>query len=483
VISPAPRWSRALLLDAFSERRVAVGANVALLSVLSLRALREPLGDPDAWWIAAAGRELLTSRHIPDVNRWSSVHPNDPWVFHEWLLSPLYAFAARTGGSALLALLGVGAGFATVAALLFAHRRAGVRDDTAAWTLFAALLALQSCVVSPRPGYALLALPLLTLALTRARPFTPGISAALVALTAAWSNAHGSFPLALLIVGASGLAAPRPEAPRRALTLALCALVTLVNPFGADLHRLVLRYLLGGDPMAAVLRAEVLEFQPLWRWPAPFANPWVLLANLGVAALALHALRDRARRADALLALLLVALGVMQARHLALAALMGLALLAPHLDALRGERPRWALPTLPRLLAVPAVLAALLAATAPRDHVAHEVGGAALPALTRELGDARVWVPFDATGRFLWCARGQGDARLLFDARNDCHRAAVARDALALERAQGELCRVLARRSLNVVLAPTDHPALQGVLRCAGWRVTGVEGGWARASR
>jgi hypothetical protein len=49
VIFPAPRWSRALLLDAFSERRVAVGANVALLSVLSLRALREPLGDPDAW--------------------------------------------------------------------------------------------------------------------------------------------------------------------------------------------------------------------------------------------------------------------------------------------------------------------------------------------------------------------------------------------------------------------------------------------------
>lgn len=479
----ASRWSRALLLDAFSERRVAVGANVALLSVLSLRALREPLGDPDAWWIAAAGRELLTGRHIPDVNRWSSAHPNDPWVFHEWLLSPLYALAARAGGSALLALLGVGAGLGTVAALLLAHRRADVRGDTASWTLFAALLALQSCAVSPRPGYALLSLPLLTLALTRAPRFSPGVVAALVALTAAWSNAHGSFPLALLLVGAAVFSGPRSEAPRRALTLALCALVTLVNPFGADLHRLVLRYLLGGDPMAAVLRAEVLEFQPLWRWPAPFANAWVLLANLGVTALALHALRARARRGDALLALLLVALGVMQSRHLALAALMGLALLAPHLDALRGDRPRWDLPSTPRLLALPAMLGALLAAMSPRDHVAYGVGGAALPKLVRELGDSRVWVPFDATGRFLWCARAEGDARLLFDARNDCHRAEVARDALALERAQGELCRVLARRSLDVVLAPTDHPALQRVLRCQGWRVTGVEGGWARVSR
>ena len=94
-----------------------------------------------------------------------------------------------------------------------------------------------------------------------------------------------------------------------------------------------------------------------------------------------------------------------------------------------------------------------------------------------------MWVPFDATGRFLWCARAEGDARLLFDARNDCHRAEVARDALALERAQGDLCAMLARRSLDVVLAPTNHPALQGVLRCQGWRVTRAAGGWVRVSR
>ncbi|MFO0624255.1 MAG: hypothetical protein U0325_01450 [Polyangiales bacterium] len=480
---PAPRWSRALLLDAFSERRVAVGANVALLTVLALRAVREPLGDPDAWWIAAAGRELLATRRVPAANAWSSAHPHDPWVFHEWLLSPLYAIAARHGGSALLALLGVLAGLGTAAALLVTHRRAGVRDDTAAWTVFVALLALQSSAVSPRPGYALLALPLLTLALTRAARFTPAVIAALVALTAVWSNAHGSFPLAVLLVGASVLSAPAAERWRRAGTLALCALTTLLNPFGADLHRLVLRYLVGGDPMAAVLRAEVLEFQPVWRWPAPFANPWVVAVNLGVAALAAHALRVRARRVDATLALLLGALGVMQARHLALAAVVGLALLAPHLEGLRVERPRWSLPAIPALFAVPALLAALLAAGTPRDHVAHGVGGAALPALAQDLRAPRAWVPFDATGWFLWSARARSDARLLFDARNDCHRAEVARDALALERAQGDLCRVVAARSLDVVLAPADHPTLRGVLRCPGWRVTGAAGGWVRAAR
>lgn len=482
-MAASPRWTRALLLDAFSERRVAVGANVALLSVLALRAAHEPVGDPDAWWIATAGRELLARGGVPRVNGWSITDPGLPWVFHEWLVSPLYALGAARWGSAFIAVLGVLGACATLAAMRFAHRRAGVRDDTAAWTFFAALLAGQASLVSPRPGYALLALPLLALGLTRAPRWSRGTLAALTLLTALWTNAHGSFPLALALVAAAAIRAEGPERGTRLRALVLAGLATLANPYGLSLHGLVGRYLAGGDPMAAVLRREVLEFRPLWTWPAPFANPWVLAACVGVSLLALHALRrgTRGARVDGAFTLALVAMGALQSRHLVLAAVLGLALLAPHLDALRGPRAGWSLPRMPWILAPAVALALLLARAAPSDHVAYGVGGAGLPALTADLTDARAWVPFDATGWFLWHARAHTDARLLFDARNDCHRAEVALAALALERGVGDVCATLRRTGVRVVLAETNHPALQGVLRCEGWTVTRQAGGWSRA--
>jgi hypothetical protein len=486
VFAPAPRWSRALLLDAFSERAVAVRAVVALLTVLALRAALAPVGDTDAWWIATAGRELLARGAVPRANLWSITHPQAPWVFHEWLVAPLYALGCARFGSAFVAMLGVVGGCATVSALLAAQRAGGVRDDTAAWSVFAAMLALQASAVSPRPGYALLALPLVTLALTRAPRWSPRRVAALVGITALWTNAHGSFPVALTLVFAAALRVVGRERRVRLGALTLCAAATLANPYGASLHGLVVRYLRGGDPMAAVLRAEVLEFRPLWSWPEPFANGWVLAACAGLALLAARAAArgSRGERVDAALTLALIALGALQARHLALAATLGLALLGPSLDAERRDRTRWSLPRAWRLVAAPLALAGIALAVGPRDRVAATVGGSALPSLLRS--DDRAWVPFDATGWFLWNARRDGDARLLFDARNDCHRAEVARDALALERGtltSPTLCTTLHGRGVTVVVAPTDHPALQGVLRCVGWRVVRAAGGWTRAER
>lgn len=481
-MSDAPRWFRALLLDAFSERRVAVGAPVALLSVLALRAALTPVGDTDVWWIAAAGRALRASHAVPRVNGWSITDPSRPWVMHEWLVAPLYAWGATRWGSAFMAVLGVAGGCATAASLLAAQRRAGVRDDTAAWSVFAALLALQASAVSPRPGYALLALPLAMLAITRAPRWTPGPALSAVALQALWTNAHGSFPVGLALLAAAVARVEGSERRARALTLAIAAALTLANPYGISLHALVLRYVRGGDPMAALLRREVLEFRPLWTWPEPFANPWVVAACAGISLLAVRTLQQgtRAARVDALLALALVAMGVSQSRHLALASVLGLALLGPALDGLRAERARISLPRTPWLVAPPLALALALAATRPHDHVAEALGGLALARLAADAGPVRAWVPFDATGWFLWSAHR--DARLLFDARNDCHRAEVARDALAMER--GEVrCATLDERGLNAVLAPTDHPAAQGVLRCSGWRVAARSGGWSRLAR
>lgn len=479
-------WTRALLLEAFSEPRVARYAPAALLATLVLRASLAPLGDPDAPWIAAAGREFLARGTVPRTNLWSAVDPAHPWVFHEWLLSPIYALLLTHVGPRGLALLGVLAGCATAASLLVALRAARVRADTSAWVLFVALLALQASVVSPRPGYALLSLPLLLLALTRSPAWTLRHLLAALALTLLWTNAHGSFPLALLLLGASALRAGPSDRRARVATLVLAALVTFANPYGAGLHALVWRYLRGGDPMAALLRAEIVEFRPLWTWPEPFANGWVVLACVGVVVLALRALwaGTRAHRVDALLALGLVAMGVMQSRHLALAALLGGALLGGVLDALRATSSLAWKVLRPSAIVTPAVVLGVSLLALRDPGLAPTLGGSGLASLARGVGPRRAWVPFDASGWFVWNARASGDARVLFDARNDCHPAEAARDALALERGAlrgNALCVALTTRGIGVVVAPGDHPAM-AVLGCEGWRLEARAGTWARAA-
>src|SRR5512139_2612761 len=72
-----------------------LSACYAMLSAVSVQ-----VSDPDAFWVAAAGRELLAQHRVPTTNLFSFTEPNTPWVMHEWLLGPVYAIGLQQLGPA-----------------------------------------------------------------------------------------------------------------------------------------------------------------------------------------------------------------------------------------------------------------------------------------------------------------------------------------------------------------------------------------------
>src|SRR5690349_8345937 len=64
-----------------------------------------PVGDPDLWWVAAAGRLIRATGRVPTQNTFSFTNPGHPWVMHEWLFAVPYAWMLERVGPSALALL------------------------------------------------------------------------------------------------------------------------------------------------------------------------------------------------------------------------------------------------------------------------------------------------------------------------------------------------------------------------------------------
>ena len=86
----------------------------------ALTASRRGIDDPDVFWIAAAGRQLLHHGSLPRENFFSFTAPHAPWVMHEWLLGPVYALGLGHLGPTFFALLAALTVLAMAALLLFA---------------------------------------------------------------------------------------------------------------------------------------------------------------------------------------------------------------------------------------------------------------------------------------------------------------------------------------------------------------------------
>lgn len=471
-----PFWAQLLALSALSDRRFVPVAIALLFGILAIRAVLEPFGDEDALWVAAAGRDMLATGAVPRTNAWAIADANVPWVMHEWALGPLYSALASWWGLAGPVALGIAAGATTV--MLLARGTIGASRHLGAGALccLLAVATIRECLFQPRPAYVLLGLPLVAIELGLRERFERKHAALFVLLVLVWTNAHGSFPLALAIL-AVGVATHASDRSLRMGTLAISALATLVNPYGIGLHGLVDRYLRGSDEAAALIHAHIAEFQPLWAAGPVFGSVFriVPIVVIGVVALvgAVHA--DRALRGRLALALGLCALAVLHARHVPQAIAVSAVLLVPLVDRLvdRARLPATAAGTSDRVVRTlslsVSVLAGLCAILAPARGVEadHALGGTALPELA---ADARArgratYVPFDASGIFLWNALPSG-GRIFFDARNDCYRADTI--ALAVQMEEGDCigdCAVdaLVDRAVEVAIVPSAHPTFDGL--------------------
>lgn len=453
----------------------ALAVVAAVAALVALQAAVAPLWDADLWWVLATGEELLRARAVPRVNGHSFTAPAHPWVMHEWLLGALDALLVRALGLPGVALVRVAAAL-TAAACAWGVAAREARPLVAATSLAVALGLFGGRFESARPMGVAYAFALLVAWAAFAPALRARHAAAAALAVLLWTNAHGSFPLALAILLAA--AVEHRGDRRRVGLLALCAALTLANPYGIRMHDLVRRYLAGGaqDPVS-VVHARIVEWWPLHRAPLRMYSPAELAGFAAVAVAWIFALRDKRFRARAALGLALCAMALRHQRHLQLAGLLSVPLLAGVVDSWRGWAPSPP-PRARRAFAAAALIAlcawGIVYARRPaarwvnptRDPEDFARLHASLP------GGARLFATLPFAGYAVWL----GGPRVFFDTRNDCYPRAVLRDALDLD--EGVLPPDRARRILWA------RGATHAIAYCGGraarsfaqWRLTQREG-------
>ena len=230
------------------------------LVVPALVALVSRTSTIDLAYHVRTGLQILSTHVIPRADTYSFAVAGRPWFDQQWLSQVVFASAWKAGGwPTILAVRGlmVSVGVGT---LYLACRWQGARVRTAVFlSVGGFLLAVPNLYARPQT----FAIPLVTITLwlLASRRVHPWRLALIPVLTVLWANLHGSFPLALLLVGlalaADLLDGDLRSAGRTALTLTGVALATAVTPFGPQVWSYVWGLL--RDPQ---IRKGVSEWQP-----------------------------------------------------------------------------------------------------------------------------------------------------------------------------------------------------------------------------
>src|SRR5665213_2855601 len=234
------------------------------------------LADADVGWHIRTGEYILDHHQVPHHDLYSFSKPGAPWYAWEWLTDIIDGLLFRWAGLKGI-VLAAGALIALFATTLMR------RIVDAGAHLFVALLVTLFSVGSAsmhflaRPHVFTLLLLSISMALIEAdrRGANPARLWWLVPITLVWTSLHGGF---LVLIGLLGLATigaaveawiqrppgARPDwapALRWGMLTASCAAVSLLNPYGWELHAHVLQYL-----RSDWIRKVVQEFQsPIFR--------------------------------------------------------------------------------------------------------------------------------------------------------------------------------------------------------------------------
>ena len=366
--------------------KIAIWATLYLLPIT--RALT-PQIDPDTWWHLRTGETIVQQRQIPSTDTFSrhGIETGKPWLAYSWLFEVvLYGFYQVMGlpGIAVLRLTLV------LAVALAIHRLIARRETRfpVAAALFGAALVAIGPLMSERPWLVtiLFSTLLLDAVLDLRERGTTRWSWLLPLLFILWANVHIQFVYGLLILGMACVAPladrlsrrwlPGTEASeclpqtataacagatawwRLILLTAMCALATLLNPYGIKLYSVVLEYATHQAPLDIVTELRPLDFRSV----RDFAMPVL-------AAVALFALGRRKQWSFFELLLLAVAgwFSFRMRRDVWFLTLVALTILVtrPRLSV-TGEPHRQELPFRPtyrQALLLAAALLALIAAT------------------------------------------------------------------------------------------------------------------------
>jgi hypothetical protein len=224
------------------------------------------------------GLDHLRSGHLSSVDPYSFTS-DQPWTNHEWLAELTMALAYSVAGAVGLIVM---KGLATVAVLVVITR--AVKDVPPLWrwpSRLLAVLGMMPISLTIRPQIWTLLFLTLTCAILTG-PWKRRFWLPLIFLL--WANMHGGWLVGIGVLGVwcgFELIGPRSDRPPLwALVIipAACLLATLVNPYGWHLWEFLAR-------TVRLTRADIAEWQPLWRGPAGSVIHWiaaVLWAGLAI---------------------------------------------------------------------------------------------------------------------------------------------------------------------------------------------------------
>ncbi|MBL0172267.1 MAG: hypothetical protein IPP90_16390 [Gemmatimonadaceae bacterium] len=217
------------------------------------------MGSVDLTYHLRAGAMMLDSGALLRTDTFTFTAAGAPWVDQQWLGQVVLAWVFRAEGWLALALMRALLAGIVLVSVHAACRARGAAARPAAWlTLGSACLLLPTLQLRPQLfGLACFALTLWLIAGRRNHRRRLWFMVPLVML---WANLHGTFVLAIGLIGLAWLddIHDRDRGASRLVIVGLASIAaTLVNPFGARVWLYVLE--LSGNP---AVRQLVAEWQP-----------------------------------------------------------------------------------------------------------------------------------------------------------------------------------------------------------------------------
>jgi hypothetical protein len=455
-------WTRWGIADAW----VAIAALLPFVAT----ALGSTPADDLAYQVRA-GDLMLRSHTLLRVDPFTYTVHGHAWLNQQWGSAVVLAVLHGVGGWTAIALVRAALDAATFRIVyLLALRRSGDR------VLSARLAVVGFVTAALTPGALaaraqLFALPLFAVScwLVTERDRHPRRVWLLPFVTIAWANLHGSFflPALLLACAVVGDAVSSRSLPfRRIAVLAACVAAGGVGPFGFRVYGYVLSL-----RSNAVVTSAIAEWRPVAaRSPAGI----VFLASLAAVGIAIARRRLRLPITDAIVLVVLAALGILTSRSIVWWAIAAPPIVAAAAGTKERERPASAIRRDPVAVALIGALVALSsgagvhAATVGRGFVSD-----APPGITRFLAD-RV-PPDDRIFDGWWGSWFEYalPARPMFvDARAELFPPRVWHDYFAISHAAPVWQRRLAAWNIDVVVASPDHQAalIAAMRSSGGWR-------------
>ncbi|MFB3851895.1 MAG: hypothetical protein ACE14Q_08250 [Acidobacteriota bacterium] len=244
---------------------------ILFLAAVFCISLLQGMVDPDLFWHIRAGKDILDSQKIVLPDTWNYLFEGQIWVNQQWLVQIVYAFLYKIGGISLLFYFK-----SLVCSLIALFVFLSIKRENIfiSFLTTAIIIAVVGRYFLMRTQlFSFLFLAVLIYFLENKSPQNRIIP--LIFLFALWSNIHAFFGLGLMALGMyvsfsilTQIYNEKSFSPLFAkdnlfqvISVPLCALSTLLNPFGIKIYQTA------GTIFSHKQDTLVSEWLPVWKYP------------------------------------------------------------------------------------------------------------------------------------------------------------------------------------------------------------------------